>query len=425
MRGYRATQQPDGTWTIHDVPVMAEVRDGERAKGRSVDRDWLEGAVAKARARADQDGYIAPTHVHHHDDGVPTERAGHLVPRAVRRMPYEGRDRWTLFADMTDIPQVIYDRIRAGDLPYRSVEFEWSTPEVLSLALMPDEVPFFRFGLLRIAEEQPRDPETAPQRLPEQCAPAVAMLTAGTAERALFRFQEGSMPMEQEGTTTIPEQGAPSGFEEKVLEALAAILQAVTGGGQQLADDGDEAPKEEMAEEKDEKEEMACEDKPDAMKAAPDESGQTIAKLSAEVAGLKHRLTLREKREEHAQLASKAKAALKEWPLSESDEADIEKFAAKGKADLDIFVEAYKRNVPKDPPKDFDAFQARAKLEDTEVVMKFAAKGPDQLDAARKASALFRRMRDVPGFKVDEETFINDQVERMHNSANGREEVLR
>ena len=63
--GYTATQHPDGTWSILDVPIFAEVPKGARGSNQEVGREWMEEALRKARFRREKDGYIAPLHVHH------------------------------------------------------------------------------------------------------------------------------------------------------------------------------------------------------------------------------------------------------------------------------------------------------------------------------------------------------------------------
>jgi hypothetical protein len=153
--GYRAEQAADGTWSIYDVPVFAAHVDDRGSEEILFSAAWLNRALRKALTRQSE-GYLPPLHVHHHGDPRGVEGAGKFRLTKVAPYSHGGEEISTLFADLVGVRPSTYDRIRKGELSYRSVEIlDYEVPEIDSLALLDDEVPYFRFGLLRITEELP------------------------------------------------------------------------------------------------------------------------------------------------------------------------------------------------------------------------------------------------------------------------------
>jgi hypothetical protein len=157
---YRATQNPDGSWNVYDVPIFVEHVDTRRRPALPITKAWLANALKAFRARVGE-GYLPPLHVYHHlhptGEARDTIPAGHFRPKRLGQLIYEGRPRTALFADLVEIPPTVYADIRAGRLSYRSVEihpphFPEESAEIDSVALLPDEVPFFRLPLLRVSE---------------------------------------------------------------------------------------------------------------------------------------------------------------------------------------------------------------------------------------------------------------------------------
>lgn len=430
MRGYRAKQNEDGTWNVLDVPIMADFESGHR-KLKRVDRAWMEAAIERCSARFRQDGYLPACHVNHHGDpGRPTSRVGHFsLTRASREM-FEGQPRWVLFANLTRIPEATYQRIKSGELPYRSVEVHepGGPPEVDSLALLEDEAPFFKFGVLTIDEESPNT-ETSPTLLSGSHAPAVAVCRAGSAIRALFRLQEETMePDETGGGATL----------DDVMKALAALASMIQGKGAEAEEHlGDESPvdeSEKMMDDdkpKDETEEMACvgegaggSAKGD-MLSALQSLRSDFAKLSASNAAQSERLDARDRTDTVSSRIDKAHEDLKGWPVSDKAKSAIATFAAQGQPVLDSFIEQFKQDVPQDPPKDFETFVGGLDAEDPEEVSAFSGKGADELHLARKANATFEGLKaGSAGFRLSRKAFLGLEVERLKR--NGKEsEVAR
>lgn len=154
VQGYEASREADGTWTIHDVPVFSVHTDERRGEPEHYDEDWLYRAVKLAQGRERHDGYLGPLHKQHHPSpGV--EFAGKFRLTGVRDLLYEGTPTPTIYADFVGIPDEVYQEIKGGRFPYRSVEIPGpDKPEVLSIALLDHEVPYFRYANMRIARER-------------------------------------------------------------------------------------------------------------------------------------------------------------------------------------------------------------------------------------------------------------------------------
>lgn len=400
---YQATQNSDGTFNIHDVPIFAEMKAKERGNENAVGRTWMEAALKKAERRRVQDGYLAPAHIHHHGDEKPTRRAGFFMLTRVERTPYEGKPRWTLFADLVNVPPDVFAEIKSGALPYRSVEFMWDQPpEIHSLALMPDEVPFFRFELLTIADKATLSDKPGPERLPDHEAPAVAFAHAGARTMVLFRFrEEQNMPDIEPGT----DPGAKSGATiDDVLVAIAALPEAIVSalkGGEMGDDDGTPAEPEKLADDDDK-------DDDDEEMSAGDIQ---VAKLTARLGSVEEKLSARDAKDATSDLVTGALAELKAWNVTDSTRASIAVFAAQGKPVLDAFVTEFQRNTPKEPPATFSDMDAGTSEGDSAEVMKYTAMGPDKLAEARKADAQFRELRDTnQKFTVSRAQFLADTV---------------
>ena len=156
---FTARENPDGTYNVMDVPIFAE-HTVKTPKGEEfrIDREWMSKAIKNASLRRSRDNYLAPCHINHHGTGRDVQPAGFFLPKHVDSIEFEGREVDVMFADLVAIPRDVYQKIKQGGLPFRSVESHRITspkPEIDSLALMADEVPFFRLSLLTIGKEIP------------------------------------------------------------------------------------------------------------------------------------------------------------------------------------------------------------------------------------------------------------------------------
>jgi hypothetical protein len=187
------------TYTVKDVPIFAEHQvPGAKFK---IGEKWMRAAVQKAKDRATADKYVAPLHVRHHGDSEGTRRAGFVMPTEVKSSMYEGRKTFVLYADLVGIPPEVYEEIKQRRLPYRSVEInKVDVPEISSLALLEDEVPYFRLPMLGVGEEvdakgERPDIAASARRIRESAniTPCVAYAESATLGRATYLYSEAGM----------------------------------------------------------------------------------------------------------------------------------------------------------------------------------------------------------------------------------------
>ena len=154
IAGYTASfDRGSKTWTIHDVPVFSVHVDDRHEEPENYDLAWLLSAVEVGKAREKSDGYLEPQHTQHNPSPEVTF-AGKFRLTVVRSLNYEGVATPTIYADLVEIPDEQYQAIKGGNFPYRSVEIVGpEKPEILSLALLDHEVPYFRYANMRIAKE--------------------------------------------------------------------------------------------------------------------------------------------------------------------------------------------------------------------------------------------------------------------------------
>jgi hypothetical protein len=188
---YQWVDNGDGTFNVLNVPILSEIPAGgfpHPKNSDAIDRAWMERAIAKAQQR-EAEGHIGAVHIHHHGTGE-VQLAGRLLLDHIGRMTYDGKERDTLFAHLLRVPREVFDEIRNGKLPYRSIEGEpWSKCEITSLALMPTETPYFRLPMLTLGDEL--RPQILSLALDKRYA--VACSVSGFATKA----QEDNMPDEK------------------------------------------------------------------------------------------------------------------------------------------------------------------------------------------------------------------------------------
>lgn len=148
------SENEDGTFDLFDVPIFLNHTRKFGEKEIEFTAEWMVGALNRARARFDS-GHMPRVHVGHHSGaGDQLEDAGFMKLRAVKRAKYEGHNKWVMFADLVQMPPEVFEQVRAGRLPFRSVEIlDVANPEIDSLALLRTETPFFRLPMTTIGDE--------------------------------------------------------------------------------------------------------------------------------------------------------------------------------------------------------------------------------------------------------------------------------
>ena len=408
--GYTFSENDDGTYTIFNVPIMAEVPADEKGNKRRVGKKWMVAAVEKAQKRQVEDGYKAPLHVDHHGKGN-TEPAGFVMPKVVGRFTYEGRQVWAVFADLEVQPEVMA-KVKAKALPYRSVEiFDWGKPEINSLALLSDEVPYFRFPVLRLGEEM-KPVQTFAQR-----GPAMACRGFARGSAVLFSFHgDNQMNPEQNevGAVTATDPAAlmeeDEGDEikievkdkEKQEASLDAIFSVLTRLAKKLGVDEEE-------EKEDEEETEAAE----AVEAPVEQTA--MAAMRGKIEALEARERSRNDTENRETVVGAAMDALSAWAPDDMVRHNLTALVSNSRSPektANTFVASYKATVPQTPPATYEEFDARLGAgADAAEVLKFAEQGPDHLTAAREASKMFDELTASGLTSASRADFIQHQID--------------
>jgi len=449
---HTARQNRDGTWNVEDVAIFAEHQvelaernaDGEIEKKQvKIGKDWMVKAAQRAFRRFEEDEFLPPLHIHHHDMGKDTERAGFFKVKSVRQEKLEGKDVWTIIADLVNVPAEVYRLIRQGQLPYRSVEIlDITKPEISSLALLDDEVPFFRFKLLTIGQELPADGselEIGPiNRSAYRSAALRAYQQVGAGARVLM-YMGGFVKTKQTGYAEDDKNeddkkkrdekmAADGGDAMKIameafrgisqLSAQAAEKLAAMAGGAEPADDKPPAPVEEKKSAAAKQEPKDDEPSPSPSKKVALELDYTagattmkragateVEKLRGEVDGMKF----------ERDLERKVTSVARELTTYGLDEATTsKKLYEKGKKHglraIDEYAEGVKEAMESDNDAPWKA-ETRASSASSKCAAKFAKHGTKAVELAEKYAAEYdeQAARGLK-FTFTKEQYIKDNL---------------
>ncbi len=443
---YKFRTNDDGSFTILDVPIMSEVPPGEKGNKNKVSREWMKKAVLKAQQRAKLDGYMAPLHIDHHDTGKSTSPAGFIIPTRVGKMKYEGKNLWTVFANL-EVQGPIMEKIRRKELPYRSVEiFGWDKPpEINSLALLSDEVPFFRYPVLTLGDELPNGVQTfqnRPLSAYREAEAGVAILfnfqpntrvkmaddekkedkgekvemkeeeLESRAERAdvdKYEYEEGKKAEEKEEKKDMGanfEEGSQE-FFDKMFDLLRRVADAV-------GVDSDEAEVEETVEVEIEEEEALAPAEDMKLRGR----STLVAKLSGKIAALEARAKQQDRSTKIDSIVNRGMKALAAWSPDEDlrvQMAEIAKGATNPVRSVRTFVRTYKNTVPKTPPSTFEEYSSHAAVADHPEVMKFQAEGPEAFEKAQEASKMYDELSERGVIESSREAFLATTLNDTNN----------
>lgn len=485
---YHWSRNSDGSFNIFDVPVFAKHvrklgmklvagKDGTPKVEEhviNVDEPWLNRAITINRTRFEQGKYMGSLHVRHHPskDGEVdrTESAGKFLLKYVRPMMYDGETVPVLYADFVQIPAAIFERIKAGLLPYRSIE---SLPpkfeEIDSIALLDTETPWFRLPMLTPGEEIQREVYAA--TCPPLGSPLRGVAISGVNSlSALCYFAGGSY--EEKGDEKKPKEdskggdrgddGKEGGDKEKMDGSKAGLSTQCAECGYTHPDDerhGDEDFDREAGETGDaggdtmgkildvltsiaKGQEAILKALPGQMPPPPagkdtpvSESGtkestiQSSAASEGRLAGVEQALATMKQTESVKALVAKAMADLCEFNLGA---AAGEKLLAKAVASKDPesvvanYVDAVKEHGTKMPTPfsaargtvSGKAFVPPPAGEMSEAVREYQAKGPEVLEKALKAHEMFLLCKEQGSLGgLSEKEFIKHRVEPGYGAA--------
>lgn len=451
---YDATDNRDGTYTIHDVPICGELAAGERGNVDAIGKDWMEGAIAHHLGELVA-GFVSPVHAGH-NKLTESPALGTFVPMATRRVEIGGVEQWCLFADMT-VDQATLDSIREGRFPYRSIEVNWDSGYIGSLALLAGVSPHFRFPMLREIRVLNAGPVEVPQ------AAAVTLSAIASAALRTHRaksFVPASVAMRHRSLTRLEyaeagdeDEDGPDGKDKdtdgppkkggdedaagesesgSVMKAIAGfgtilerILQAVTGSKtedrlqparDEHPEDSGEASADGDADESDDDDEQDGGKKPrketqmtaqtaqldaatkakleqlDALAGKVTELTASVTALQAENSTLKAEAATAKKTA--ARAAGKARLSAKKIVVPADFDARFDRAYAADPALAEDVVAMLEQSGRKDPPENFhQAMHLDGVAGDEPEVAALAAKGTSALEQGRAAQAEWRAMR--------------------------------
>lgn len=388
LEGYKAEQARDGTWSIYDVPIFSAHTD-DRGGGDPIDfsKKWLEKAFRKALIRQEE-GYLPPLHVVHHGDREPARGAGRFRLKRLGSVRHGGEEVPTLFADLVGIRESVYQEIRKGELPYRSVEIlDYTVPEIDSLALLDHEVPYFRYALLTIGEEVTSTGRAQyKEESREGCGLVRHYRAKGFARAYSFNYATDEVKrMEMEEDKKVDKMDMGGDVGAKILEYLMKIMEKLGLEEEEEAEEMDAAP-------------------PAQMQAGPVEMGPPAEVQSADV------VRQAEQRGEQAALVARLEAMEAELKRRDRETAfaaiatDLERRGfgpehirafKKEAADHGLeagraFSRALILNGPQDPPSTWTGEATFAEADPKEVAA-YSAKGPESLNRAREFHKSWKR----------------------------------
>ena len=392
---YRAKKDERGNWRIYDVPVFAVHTDDRGSKPIEFDAAWLRKALKQAQTR-ESEGYLPPLHVRHHGDPKGADAAGKFRLTRLGTIRHDGEDVAALFADLVDVSPEIYAEIQRGKLAYRSVEIlDVDSPELDSLALLSDEVPYFRFPLLQVKEATAAG-----------YALAYRADDGGRGASVLFRFGGPDMATETVTLEAEPEvtkaEAEPETYQEPDTQDLAAVLASF---GETLSKILAAVSKEE-----DEDEEKDTDDEPENAAEMATRSADDRDKQAGQLAALVGRLEALEAQNLTLREDAQAADAVSKARHRRVSEETLRTFTAQRAERGLAFAAGWLENQPgcavNDPPALATRDLPPRGPVDPPEVQAYAALGPDALDRARSIARQHAN-RSAAGMLSDANTLEN------------------
>jgi hypothetical protein len=370
---YRWTRNPDNTYNILLVPIMTELRAGEfpsPMNEKPITDKWLQAAIDKAILR-EGEGHFGSVHENHHGSGLPDIYCGRLQLWSVGDIEYNGEKRACLYANLLRVPEHIFKKIQSGELTYRSIEgISWDNPEIVSLALMATETPFWRLPMLTLGEEAsqfeiiaklsprlaaslnsgektmaeekkieaalpqppPAPPKEEPKDIKQELHKAAPSETSMKGEASAMgeKTAPGGLPAE------TGEKTAPGGTEDNLEQHVRAFIKGCNKYFKGVMVDV------ERPEEK----------KPAEQEVKASDKGIELAEKQAKIDALEAKLAQKEQEDKVTALVAQAEKRLSGFRLTEPIRASMKEFAAYGDKALDKYVDVVKASLPKAAPSD-------------------------------------------------------------------------
>jgi hypothetical protein len=143
VKRYSWAKQPNGNYTIFNVPVFGTYTDPERGKLTRADMPVVVQNFENGKLK----GFYPRNHDGHHDNTTLNKPGMGFIDHLQARGD-------TFYADLVEIPPAMFQRYKAGDFPYRSAEYNDKKQTISSVAMLESQRPYFEFPVLLLEDEE-------------------------------------------------------------------------------------------------------------------------------------------------------------------------------------------------------------------------------------------------------------------------------
>lgn len=207
FKAYRTSRQPDGKITIHDV----EIFELGSHKGFDYSPEWAQKALENHAHL--QNGGFYPSAIIGHNDGKEEKPAR-------GRMANFRMDGKYIKADLTHVPEPVYESLKQGEYPHRSVEVNPQEARFTALALLGGTSPYHKLPNLELFGG---DPEAV--RIPFRSDDSS---TLQTITQEIISKIKSIFENKQEGKK-MPENNTQQMTEAQVLQKHAELFKQQFG----------------------------------------------------------------------------------------------------------------------------------------------------------------------------------------------------
>jgi hypothetical protein len=136
------SQTSDGRYTVKGVPIFAL---GEH-RGWQYDVSWAQRAVALFHRMKRETGYLPPVIIGHTNEGTEEKPAVGFIDD----VRLAGK---RIVADLVGLSRELFEELRAGRWPYRSIEVFSREARITALALLGGNPPYMKTAPLRFSDD--------------------------------------------------------------------------------------------------------------------------------------------------------------------------------------------------------------------------------------------------------------------------------
>lgn len=184
---YQWLKQPNGRYTVFDVPIFAMFQDEKRGE---VNQQDLSAVIHNFQDDKLKNFRYPRIHIGHHEGNENRPGAGYLDNMRLQNE--------TVFADLVEVTPEVFQAIRNKmKFPYVSAEYHPEKQKILSLALLESQSPYFSFPLLKLEDRQTTAanfdfgfPALRLQASPEDISHFQDAQAAWACRDTVLRFQE-------------------------------------------------------------------------------------------------------------------------------------------------------------------------------------------------------------------------------------------